>query len=81
MKHFIGLMERIAVSGGAGLALPFQDRLQRQYLARCRALRGKPRGGFLQRLADDDGFRERCDRNARDEDAGLGIDLQQALIR
>jgi hypothetical protein len=32
MKHFVGLMERFAVSGGAGLALPFQDRLQRQNL-------------------------------------------------
>ena len=80
VKHFVRLMEGVAVPGGFGLTLTFQDRTQRQDLAGRGALGREPRGGFLQRLADDDGFRQRRDRNARDEDAGLGKYLQQTFV-
>ena len=63
VKQFVGLVEGFAVAGGSGLALPLQHRAQRQDLARCRALGGQPRGGFLERLADDDGLGEGVDRN------------------
>ena len=80
MKHFVGLMEGVAIAGGIGLALAFQDRMQRQDLAGRRALGGEPCGGFLQRLADDDGFRQRRHRNPRDEDARLRKYLQQTFV-
>ncbi len=59
VKQFVGVMEGVAVVGGIGLALAFQDRMQNQDLARRRAFRGELRDGFLERLANDDGCRQR----------------------
>lgn len=72
MERFIRLMKGVAVARRLGLALTFEDRTQAQNLAGGGAPGGQPRGGLLQRLADDDGFRQRGKRNTRDDDARLG---------
>jgi len=50
-------------------------------LPRRRALGGGPHGQLLDRLADDDRLRQRRERNAGDERAGLRLDLNQVLGR
>src|SRR5919197_4562512 len=79
MKRLIGLMKCVAVACGVGLALSLQDGVQAEDLA-CRGeARGKARRGLLERLADDDRLRQRGQRNARNEDAGLRKDVDEAL--
>ena len=54
--------------------------MQGQNLAGGRELGGQPCGGFLKRLANDDGLWQRGERNARDEDARLRKYLDQTLV-
>jgi len=80
VKHFIRAMEGVSIPSSVCFTLTFQDRMENQNLAGRRALRGQLCSGCLKRLANDDRFRQRRNRNAGDDDTRLGKYFEQTFI-
>jgi len=79
MERLVRFMESVVVLGSVRLALALQIECRLRIWLEMHA-RPQSCGGFLPTLANDDGFRQRGQRNARDEDADCRKNLDQSLI-
>ena len=80
MKGFVGLMEAVTISGPLHPALTLDQPVEFRYLFRTRGLGRESRRQLLERLADQDRFRQRGERNPGHKSPRLGKDVDQRLV-
>ena len=81
VKDFVRLVKAVAIPRLLHPALAVDDFVEFRRPFRIGRFGREPRGHLLERLADQDRFRQRRERNLGHESPGLGKDVDQRFVR